>query len=766
MKKWIKDISYSFPIQLVILHLRNNLVFVFSWIFIALLMTGMIGKLFGINYLFLAPEYLGKVNFFSFFFLGFAFGSFMITWHLTTYLLEAYHFPFLASLSRPFTKFCLNNSVIPLVFLSVYVFYSIHYQWYYEYWNALTIAKNITGFFAGLGLMIFMASIYFQLTNKDVMGFLKIREKRPPNTVKTMTPGRRGMDIEKVKMNEFKWRVDTYLSEFLKPRLTRSVAHYDTSILMSVFKQNHVNALIAQLFALVSLVCFGYLIDFSYFRIPAAASLLILFSVFISLIGAITYWFSKWRIPVVIALLIGINWITGYDMFNHKNRGYGLDYTVPPATYNYEELQKICQSSTIKKDKKNTEKILDNWSNQVMGGNSEKPKMVIFCVSGGGMKATVWSMQVMQQADSIMNGGLMEHTALITGASGGLMGAAYYRELSRRKALGEPINIFDKKYIDIVSKDLLNSLTFTIVSNDLFMPRTSFELDGFKYKKDRGYIFEKQFNENTNNIWPKYIKDYKKPEEDAIIPMMFITPSIVNDGRRMIISPHGVSYMTIAPIGVDYRNAVEIDAVDFGHFFKKQKAENLLFTSALRMNATYPYILPNVHLPSKPELEVMDAGFRDNYGIVSATRFIHVFKDWIKENTSGVVLVQVSGVDKIKDLDPDGRKGAIETMLNPLGIAGQILELQDFEQDTNIGFIYDILGKDMFEVIRFFYRPTDEDEKASMTFHLNQREKDDILNSFYMEENQTKLKRLIQALGRGKIERKSKPKVKLVGERE
>ena len=762
MKKWINDIFYSFPIQLLILHSRNNLVFIFSWIFLAFLMTGKIGSLFGIKYLFLTPEYLGQVNCWSFFLLGFAFGSFMMTWNLTTYLLEAYHFPFLASLGRPFTKFCLNNSVIPLIFLGCYMFYSIHYQWYYEYWNGMTIAKNIMGFGGGLSLMLFITSVYFQLTNKDVMGYLKLRSKRPPNTVKTIAPGRRGMDVERVKMNEFKWRVDTYLSEFLKPRLTRSVAHYDTSILMSVFKQNHVNALIAQLFGLVSLVALGYLIDFSYFRIPAAASLFILFSVFISLIGAITYWFSKWRIPVVLALLFGINFITGYDMFNHKNRGYGLDYTVPPAVYNYEELQKVCHSSNIKADKQHTEKILNNWSNQVSGGHSEKPKMVIFCVSGGGMKASVWSMHVMQQADSIMNGGLMEHTALITGASGGLMGAAYYRELSRRKALGEPINIYSKKYIDLISKDLLNSLTFTIVSNDLFMPRTNFELDGFKYKKDRGYIFEKQFSENTNNIWPKYIKDYKKPEEDAIIPMMFITPSIVNDGRRLIISPHGVSYMTIAPIGVDYRNAVEIDAVDFGHFFRDQKAENLLFTSALRMNATYPYILPNVHLPSIPELEVMDAGFRDNYGIVSATRFIHVFKDWIKENTSGVVLVQVSGMDKIKDLDPDGRKGAIETMLNPLGIAGQILELQDFEQDTNIGFIYDILGKDMFEVIRFFYRPTDEDEKASMTFHLNQREKDDILNSFYLEENQDKLKRLMQVLGRNHNHR---PKVKLVGER-
>ncbi len=36
--------------------------------------------------------------------------------------------------------------------------------------------------------------------------------------------------------------------------------------------------------------------------------------------------------------------------------------------------------------------------------------------------------------------------------------------------------------------------------------------------------------------------------------------------------------------------------------------------TALRINATFPYVLPNVWLPSKPVIDVMDAGLRDNYG--------------------------------------------------------------------------------------------------------------------------------------------------------
>ena len=232
--------------------------------------------------------------------------------------------------------------------------------------------------------------------------------------------------------------------------------------------------------------------------------------------------------------------------------------------------------------------------------------------------------------------------------------------------------------------------------------------------------------------------------------MLFVTPSIVNDGRRLIISPHGVSYMTIAPIGYEEPGSVELDAVDFGRFFKEQGAYDMRFTTALRMNATYPYILPNVYLPSVPGIEIMDAGFRDNYGIASATRFVHVFKDWIKANTSGVVLIQVTSLNKIDEISPDESKGLISSLLNPLGIPGQILSLQDYEQDTNLGYIYDLLGKENFEVIRFIYQPEHAKERASVTFHLTSREKNDILRSLNHADNQQAIQRLKEVMQPGK----------------
>lgn len=746
MKKWITDIIYSFPVQLLFLHLRNNLLLIGMWVLVLLLLTGKFANLYGVKFLFLSPEYMGEVGFKSFFILGAAFGGFFMTWNLTTYLLDAHHFPFLASMKRPFTKFILNNFIVPVTFLSFYFTYTIWFQRYFEYWSASVIGINCLAFLLGFVLLLLCSSAYFRFTNKDIFNFSKnITGKKTPELVENMAPSRRIDSIYNIKTGNVKWRVDTYITEKFRLRIVRSVAHYDMKLLLSVFKQNHLNALIVQLMSLVGLITLGYLIDEPFFRIPAGASIFLICSIVIALSGAITYWFDRWRITVFVLLLVSINYLTKYESFNHKNKAYGLNYEVPPTDYSYADLQEICKPENVAEDIQETTQVLENWKNKFP--DEEKPKMVIVCVSGGGLRAAAWAMQVLQQSDKLLGGELLPHTTLVTGASGGMLGTAYLRELYLKKNQGEDVDIYDRKYIDNISKDLLNSIGFTIVTNDLFLPWTNFEVDGKKYKKDRGYIFEKQLNENVEQVFTKRLKDYKQPEMDAQIPMIYLTPSIVNDGRRMIISPHGVSYMTIAPIGVDRPDAVEIDAVDFGRMFEKQGAQNMRFSTGLRMNATYPYILPNIYLPSKPSIEVMDAGFRDNYGINSATRFIHVFKDWILENTSGVVLLQISSQVKVEEIAAKDDQGAIEAILNPLGIAGQILMLQDYEQDTNLGFIYDLLGRDKFDVVRYIYHPKDEKkERASISFHLTSKEKDDVMQSYFLEQNDEKIERLKKAL--------------------
>ncbi len=742
----MRHIYYTFPIQLIILHIRSNQLLLLLWVLLVLFITGSLGRKLGVFYLFLDPEYLGRVNFWSFFFLGFTMGGFTMTWNLTTYLLTAHYFPFLASLSRPFTKFCINNAIIPLAFLVFYVASVIHFQRYYEALSNGVIVLNCVAIITGFLLLIGLIFSYLYFTNKDIFSF-SYRQEPPPDQTNHIAPGRRGVDLDEIKLDEKRWKVRTYLTESLSARTVRSVAHYDSGLLMNIFRQNHLNALIIQIISMLILMGLGQMIDIAWLRIPAAASLLILGSVIVAIVGALIYWFDQWWVTIFIVLLLGVDFLTGFEILYFKNKAYGLNYSVAPAAYSYEGLQAQCEEAQIISDKKATIALLDNWRARATRHKQAKPKLVLLCVSGGGLRAATWSMKVVQTADSLLQGRLLDQTVLITGASGGMIGMAYLRELLLQQRLGANVNLYDRQHLHAISKDMLNSVAFTIVSNDLFLPWGRFRLQEQTYRKDRAYIFEKQLNENTAGMLDKPLSAYQQPEAQALIPMMYITPAIVNDARRLVISPQPVSFMMRPPVGARLPHAVEVDAVDFRQLFQAHGADKLRFLTALRMNATYPYILPNVHLPSNPEIEVMDAGFRDNYGILSATRFVQVFRAWIREHTSGVVLVQISSSERIEKIYPSDRQGALASLINPIGLAGQFLVLQEYEQDTSIGFIFDLLGKDHFEVIRFMYSPSKANKMAaSISFHLTKGERENVINAIDLPHNQVALEQLIQAL--------------------
>ena len=717
------------------------------WLFLALLMTGAIGRFFGIYYLLLTPEYQGDVNFWSFFLTGSACGAFFLIWNLTTYLLSAHRFPFLATLKAPFTKFGLNNSLIPLAFLITFLAASTYFQWYDELTDAWSITKNIAGFLIGLLAMIVAVAAYLQLTNKDIAAFLRPGQFVPRPGGRLLAPGYRLPTLWEIRAGATRWRVDTYLTERLRMRPVRSVSHYNPEILGRVFRQNHLNAVVVQIIAVLILMILGLYMDKKWARIPTGATIFLLASMAMALFGAIVFWFRHWGTLVFIALMIAVNFTTGLGFFHYRNRAYGLDYQPDHrAAYTYRAMEQICDAPTIAGDKDSTLQMLNRWLAKNRAAGVEKPKLVFLCVSGGGMRSSLWTMQTLQRADEETDGRLLRQTVLISGASGGILGAAYLRELYLRQLQGAPISVHDPEYIDDTGLDLLNPVSFAIISNDLFFPVSTFKSGNFSYRKDRGYLLERQLNENCRGMLDKRLADYRRPEADAQIPMLVISPFVLSDARRLLISPQGVSYLMRAPDNAHRAIGPEVDGVDFRRLFKNQQPDSLAFTTALRMNCTYPLILPPTWLPTQPSVEAMDAGFRDNYGIMTAVRFAHIFRDWIVENTGGVVIVQVRCWEKIDRIKEGDYKGIIENLFTPFRAAASLTAMQDFDQDNALSLLSDVLGDNRLQVIRFIYQPLKKENEASMSLHLSKREKRDILESFYRPEVKANLSALKRAL--------------------
>src|SRR5678815_1394463 len=125
MRALLKNIFYSFPIQLFILHFRKYQVLLIPWAVLTSAVDSGFMKSYGADSLFFVPEYMGEVNALSAAMLGLATGVFFMSWNITTFILHTKRFKFLATASKPFLKYCMNNSILPLLFLLFYMVKSV-----------------------------------------------------------------------------------------------------------------------------------------------------------------------------------------------------------------------------------------------------------------------------------------------------------------------------------------------------------------------------------------------------------------------------------------------------------------------------------------------------------------------------------------------------------------------------------------------------------------------------------------------------------------
>ena len=767
----IDPVFYSLPVQLMVLHLRKNQLLLLGWVFLLSVVTGNFGKNLGIPYLFLDPEYLGKVDFVSFFIVGITVGGLTMAYHITCYILDGANFSFLGVLPRPFAKFAVNNAIIPAIFITIYIFQIVGFQLDNEYNTSLSIFIKVLGFLSGFAVMQAFLFVYFRFTNKDIFRFVALNVDRKLKKVK-ISRVRIMQNLKTAQKN--KLRVDSYLD--INFRLRPAPSHrYDKELVTKVFDQNHLNSVIIESFILLLILALGLFHDRPFFQIPAAASGVLLLTIIMMLIGAVTYWLRGWATTVVIVIFFLLNAVVKHNWVSSTYEAFGLNYDIPAAEYSLEKLRSQNDSLFYVQDRAATQQIMENWKLKLSQQDTvKKPKMVFVCTSGGGLRAALWTMVALQSADSLTEGRLFEHTQLITGASGGLLGAAYFRELKLREKIREPQpnaapvvqlarqreekipSVYDPVYVKKLGQDHLNAIIFTLLVNDLFVRFQPFEMEGKTYLKDRGYAFEQQLNKHTDYLLDKSLGDYQLPEQESKIPMMLLTPAIVNDGRKLFISPQNMSYMN-AGLHSRYNGHQEkVKGLDFMRFFAGHDAGSLHFLTALRMNATFPYVTPNISLPTEPRIQIMDAGLTDNFGISDAVRFMYVFKDWINENTSGVVLLSIRDSEKIDSIQEPSGSSLLQRMTAPFRfLYNNHFNIQDINNDDRLEYVQNWLEVDFEQIsIEYISDWNDTDaknasvlgERPSLSWRLTGREKSNIVNNIQHPRNQAALQRLQKVL--------------------
>jgi hypothetical protein len=664
-------------------------------------------------------------------------GMFIMSWNIASFILYCKHFRFLSATTNPFLKYCINNAILPLVFLVFYFIKAYQFDRYKELIGNADILILVGGFLAGLALILAISFVYFFRADRSILRRMMPVISNPSSYISHLT------QVKEVRVGESLIKVDWYFETPFHLRHTRDVSHYTQEFVDSIFKRHHFAAILSVFAAFVFLIVIGFFLETPFFQIPAAASITIFFSVLIGVAGAFSYFLQSWSIPYLIGLLLLLNFFYKLDWIDPRNKAYGLNYTnkAERPSYTREGLLAMSSNENVAADKQNMIGILNEWKKKQ---DSDKPLLVIINTSGGGHRSATFTMSVLQHLDSISNGSIMKKTFLISGASGGMIGAAYFRELYLQKLKGKDIHLQDRKYVNDISGDLLNPLFSSFVARDLIAPAQKFHVGPYTYIKDRGYAFEEKLNQNTRGFLNKQLKDYVADEKAANIPLMFFNSVVTRDSRKMMISTQPIRFMMRGLQDSTKIPATDPDVVDFTSFFHKQDPYSIRLLTAMRMNATFPVVLPNVWLPSNPVIDVMDAGLRDNYGQETSFRFMESMDDWIKENTSGVLILQIRDRGAGGWEHPYLSDDISDHITKPfLLLQHNWFKMMEYFQNDMLSYYSDHEGRNIQKII-FQYAGENEENKAALNFHLSKREEKDIVNSVHSVYNTESAKKLLE----------------------
>lgn len=758
----LRKIYYFFPAQLAVVHVQRNLIIMFFWLFLIAILLGWWGRGLGLPFLFLEPEYLGVSGFWAFFINGLTLGAFISAFNLSSYLINSHRFPFLATLRRPFLRYCINNFIIPTTFITIYI------RELYQFKNTAENLGASEGFWMCLlgliaGFVLFLSFFfgYFFALNNDLKRLFGI----DPESLDTLKVPRRHR-IKRVRTFRLPhqiftegyhkgphvWTTVTYLHNPFRIKKARNVEHYPKEILLKVFNRNHFNALMFELLLLFALVILGVYREVTFFQIPASAAIFLVLTLFMMLAGAFQFIFGRWNFVFLFLLIFFLDFSVRHKWINFHNYAYGLDYSISPINYNVDSLGFIARQNPYSLDDIEVHLGILNKRKAKLDSlyGKKKHPMFIVNVSGGGSKMSLWSVRVMQYLDSLTNNKFSEHVHLISGSSGGMIGAAYYREMYWQNKKGIFNSLYSDTLLKNISKDILNPISCAIALNDLFIRTGTVEYEGFTYRKDRAWAFESALTKNTGGVLNKKLVEYAEPELNAEIPVMLLVPSVVEDGRRVIISPIPCSFLSEKRMEGNIYWHPKLEDLEFSRLFKNHGAERLSMTTALRMNATFPMVLPPVTLPTEPTISLYDAGIRDNYGDLIALKYLYHLRNWFTENVSEVVIIQIGDelrTDHDRYKDRKAVYGLMDGFFAPFGgVIGNLTAVQVYNNETMTWLLNGYYGGKIkhidLDLSNF------EKDDISISFHLTESEKNRIRQSIFLPWNKSSIEEVLTILNR------------------
>jgi hypothetical protein len=389
--------------------------------------------------------------------------------------------------------------------------------------------------------------------------------------------------------------------------------------------------------------------------------------------------------------------------------------------FKLEELQDSSQESDKKSNKKSRiplEKLqTEKQRNKQLGEFAtaidnrllkEQPEndrtLVVVAASGGGIQASGWTAQVLGGLQEELGCSFTKAIGLISSVSGGSVGTMYFLDgfeekkqirkenNNRSNILVKLLKIFNEQKNNSPNKNNLKFKNQTL--NEIFDNATEDWLDavgwGIAYPdlvrltgwlspligkyNDRGFALEDDWKIKMNKP-AATLEDWREKIIKGEIPIPVFNTTLVEDGRRFLISPMKFIEGDLADLINSDENRKVLD------FQTLYEGYDLNLTTAARLSATFPYVSPlpcndrgiSIDLPEGKKFygnyHFADGGYFDNSGLFTAVEWINLgLNSFLKDlGIKRILLLQINAFPESESKSREGSKGDKKWFMQSLG---------------------------------------------------------------------------------------------------
>lgn len=303
-----------------------------------------------------------------------------------------------------------------------------------------------------------------------------------------------------------------------------------------------------------------------------------------------SFFFDRWRAPVLLLLVIGT--VLLYQA-SHTDHYY---QTQPVSTTRPQQVASLAPREA-----------LDSW---VQLRSSQADRMTVVALSGGGIAASAWAAEVLTGLEQEFGSAFTQSLHAISSASGGSVAAMYYLDGFRYH---QPRSTGALERIrHAAAHSSLPALTWGVAYPDLWRFVLPPAMTWLPYH-DRGWALQEAWRRHLLN--PQMtLHSLRSAVAKGEMPVVLFDATVVDTGRQFVLTP----------VDIHRSGGTRFQASQ--SFLQHYPDQDIDLVTAARLSATFPWVSPICRAPRStggPDWHIADGAYFDNYGMVSLLEWLH-----------------------------------------------------------------------------------------------------------------------------------------------